>query len=330
MPEGPEVRRYADELASVLVPKKIIDIAARTKSARAWLHEHRTELIGRKVSAITAHGKNIIGTIDGGYYFYSHQMMWGRWHIEAAKDALLVDRRERARIEVKNKVAILMSAPIFEVGFGDPYKQVKYLRNLGPNILSYNGSCFAQKEFLHRLESAENLEKTIGAALLDQSILAGIGNYLRAEILFVARMNPWTSVKRLTKKQKKQLCELIPEISERAYRTHGVTVSDALQERMRKDGTLVYVPGKEYGTHHYVFRRTNLPCLRCNEPVRQLRQLLPAQNDDLDDEAVSTRKDTEHNDAEEKSRIVYFCANCQGVDFAALKASQPRMNIRQL
>jgi|688.fasta_scaffold223078_2 endonuclease-8 len=324
MPEGPEVRRYADELASILVPKKIIDVTARTKSAKAWLHEHRSELIGKKVQTVIAHGKNIIGTIDGGYYFYSHQMMWGRWHMVAPKDALVLDKRERARIEVKNKVAILMSAPIFEVGFGDPYEQVKYLKNLGPNILSYNGSLFDQKEFQRRLETPENRQKTIGAALLDQSILAGIGNYLRAEILFIARMNPWLTVGRLTKKQKKHLCELIPEVSERAYKTHGVTVSDAVQERMRKDGTLVYVPGKEYGTHHYVFRRTNLPCLVCDEPVRQLRQILPAQNDDLDDESVSNAK----NDEEEKSRIIYFCPNCQGVDFAALKASQPKMNSR--
>ena len=321
MPEGPEVRRYADELANVLVSKKLIDVAARTKNARAWLTEHRSELIGKKVISVVAHGKNIIGTISGDYYFYSHQMMWGRWHVLDAKEALVVDKRERARIAVKDKVAVLMSAPIFEIGAGDPFDKIKYLKNLGPNILSYDGSKFDDKEFLRRLDAKPNQLKTIGAALLDQSILAGIGNYLRAEIMFVAHMNPWLKVQELTKKQKKSLCELIPTISERAYKTHGITVSDELQERMRKDGTLVYVPGKEYGTHHYVFRRTNLPCLVCSEPIRQLRQALPAQIMD-DESSVSGSDDSEE---EEKSRIVYFCANCQDIDFAPLKAKQPRL-----
>lgn len=318
MPEGPEVRRYADELASALIGKKITEISARTKNARAWLALHRSELIGQKVQSVIAHGKNIVGTISGDYYFYSHQMMWGRWHILTAKDAQIVDKRERARIEIKGKVAVLMSAPIFEVGAGNPFEQIKYLKNLGPNILSYSGSKFDDKEFLRRLNTESNQIKTIGAALLDQSILAGIGNYLRAEIMFAAHLNPWLKVNELKKKQKQSLCELIPLIAERAYKLHGVTVSDALQERMRKDDALVYVPGKEYGTHHYVFRRTNLPCLICNEPVRQLRQAMPAQNDD-------TEKLIAGEEAEEKSRIIYFCANCQDVDLQSVKEDQPKL-----
>lgn len=322
MPEGPEVRRYADELASALVGKKITEISARTKNARAWLALHRSELIGQKVQSVIAHGKNIVGTISGDYYFYSHQMMWGRWHILTAKDAQIVDKRERARIEIKGKVAVLMSAPIFEVGAGNPFEQIKYLKNLGPNILSYNGSVFDEKEFLRRLNTEPNQIKTIGAALLDQSIVAGIGNYLRAEIMFASHLNPWLKVKELKRKQTKSLCELIPVISERAYKGHGVTVTDQLQERMRKDDALD-VPGKEYGTHHYVFRRTNLPCLICNDPVRQLRQAQPRQGDD--DEILIAGKE----DDEEKSRIVYFCANCQDVDLSAIKGDQPKLRRKE-
>lgn len=320
MPEGPEVRRYADDLGAVLVGKKILDISARTKNARAWLSEHQTELVGRKIISVTAHGKNIIGTIDGGYFFYSHQMMWGRWHMLTPEDAAVVDKRERARIAIKNKVAVLMSAPIFEVGSGDPYKQIKYLSDLGPNILPYGNDVFDTKEFLRRLAEPEHKDVTIGAALLDQSILAGIGNYLRAEILFLAKMDPWQKVRTLTVKQKKLLCTLIPEITNRSYELHGVTVTEELHKRMQQDGTLVYVPGKEYGTLHYVFRRTNLPCLVCEEPIRQLRQAIPAQ-DAAEEQLAAGKKESE----DEKSRIIYFCANCQNIDLAKMKASQPRM-----
>lgn len=325
MPEGPEVRRYADQLAEALVPKKIVDFAARTKKARHWLSEHHSELIGRTILSVTAHGKNIIGTIEGGYYFYSHQMMWGRWNILPLKEAKVVDKRERARILVRGKAAILMSAPVFEVGSGDPYEQIKYLKNLGPNILSYDEEKFDKKEFLRRLELEENRSKTIGAALLDQAILAGIGNYLRAEILFLARMDPWELVADLSKKEKQLLCQLIPEIAARAYEREGVTVTDELQKRMRKNHGLVYVPGKEYGTHHYVFRRTNLPCLVCEQPVRQLRQAIPEQAEDME-ESESQSGDSE---SEEKSRIIYFCEHCQKVDVSGAAANQPRATQRR-
>jgi endonuclease-8 len=67
---------------------------------------------------------------------------------------------------------------------------------------------------------------------------------------------------------------------------------------MANDPTLVYAPGREYGTRHLVFRRTNLSCLRCGEKIRQLRQkTIQLQEDD-----------------EERTRIVYFCAKCQGTD----------------
>jgi formamidopyrimidine-DNA glycosylase len=66
---------------------------------------------------------------------------------------------------------------------------------------------------------------------------------------------------------------------------------------MAADPALVYQPGREYGTRHLVFRRTNLPCLRCGEAIRQLRQ-------------KTSQRDSEE---EERTRIVYFCAKCQNV-----------------
>ncbi len=47
--------------------------------------------------------------------------------------------------------------------------------------------------------------------------------------MFAAHMNPWLEVGDLTKKQKKLLCELIPTVAERAYKLHGVTVTDELR-----------------------------------------------------------------------------------------------------
>src|SRR6185295_10054606 len=130
MPEGPEVRKYADALDAALRTRAIVRLEARTKDARKWLHENEQRIIGRRVQRVVSHGKHLIGYIEGDFFFHSHLMMWGRWQTigptRGRRKSKLIelpekDRRERARIVVEGAAAILMSAPIFNVGEGDPY-----------------------------------------------------------------------------------------------------------------------------------------------------------------------------------------------------------------
>ena len=294
MPEGPEVRKYADALDAALTGRAIISLEARTKDARKWLHDNEPRLKGRRVKRVVSHGKHLLGYIEGNFFFHSHLMMWGRWQTFGTSELPDKDRRERARIVVHGGAAILLSAPIFNIGEGDPYKQIEILATLGPDALPYKGR-FKRAEFLRRLN--EHNDETIGAALLNQRIVAGLGNYLRAEVLFACKLNPWRNVGDLTQRNLTCLSKTIPQLTRAAYE-RGATASDEDRKRMAGDPSLVYVPGREYGTRHLVFRRTNLPCLRCGEKIRQLRQkTIQMQEDD-----------------EERTRIVYFCAKCQDTD----------------
>lgn|ERR1700754_1302516 len=305
MPEGPEVRKYADALDEVLSGRVIVSLEARTREARKWLEQNEQQLIGRRVERVVSHGKHLIGYISGDFFFHSHLMMWGRWQTFAAvrrgrsKSKTLSlpdkDRRERARVVVEGGAAILLSAPIFNVGHGDPYHAIEILATLGPDALPYRGR-FDRREFQRRLFLPQHQDETIGASLLNQQIVAGLGNYLRAEILFNCKLNPWLTVRELTKRNVSCLTRSIPQLAGDAY-TRGATATDTDRERMASDPALVYQPGREYGTRHLVFRRTNLPCLRCGETIRQLRQ----RTSQSDDEET------------ERTRIVYFCAQCQGV-----------------
>ncbi len=292
MPEGPEVRKYADSVNEVLSGRRITHFTARTQNARKWLEQHANQLIGKRVTRVVSHGKHLVGHINDNFYFHSHLMMWGRWQVFTPDPPPEIDRRERARIVVDGGAAILYSAPIFNVGHGDPYSQVEFLDTLGPDVLPYKGK-FDVKEFRRRLLSEEHSHVPIGAALLNQQIVAGLGNYLRAEILFACRINPWRLVGDLSKKDLKCLERTVPDLSKRSYLS-SATASDEDRERMRTDSSLVYQVGREYGTRHLVFRRTNLPCLRCGEAIRQLGQRTHSTVD------------------EERERIVYFCAQCQG------------------
>lgn len=297
MPEGPEVRRYADALDAALRDQLLTAIMARTKAAKAWLLEHPETLLNRPFQRVRAHGKNLIIHLEGDFHFVSHLMMWGRWqvlHKSELSGPLPIDRRERARLETPDTLAILMSAPVFDIGHGNPYHNFPYLRELGPDILPYPGEeSFSQSTLSARLLSDTQRERTIGAALLDQTVVAGIGNYLRAEILWECRLDPWRRVGDLTPADLQCLGETVPRMARRAYEWGGATVEDEARARMREDASLVYAPGRDWGTRHYVFRRTNLPCLRCNDTIRQLRQTTRVIDDD------------------EKTRIIYFCPTCQ-------------------
>lgn len=293
MPEGPEVRKYADALNGILNGKVIETIQARTRDARQWLLKNGDRLVGLRILRVISHGKHLIGYLENNFYFHSHLMMWGRWTTLTGAPPVEVDRRERARIEVPGGVAILLSAPIFNIGEGEPYRQIEHLSSLGPDVLPYQGA-FDEAEFRRRLYLPENSQSPIGAALLNQRILAGLGNYLRAEILFSCRINPWRQISDLSQAEVECLSQKAPELARRAY-VYGATASEAARTRLKLEPELVYQPGREYGTRHLVFRRTNLPCLRCGDIVRQLRQ------------------PTSNAGEEERSRIVYFCPNCQNV-----------------
>jgi endonuclease VIII len=297
MPEGPEVRKYADALDAVLTGRVITALEARTRDARLWLKENEQRLLGRRVERVISHGKHLLGHVEGGFFFHSHLMMWGRW-VTAGSDALPEkDRRERARIVVKGGAAILLSAPIFNVGEGNPYEKIEHLATLGPDVLPYDGT-FDAAEFRRRLLVPEHLHVEVGAALLNQRVVAGLGNYLRAEVLFNCKLDPWRSVGDLTARNLKCLIETVPRLARLSYET-GATANPEDRKRMASDSSLVYQPGREYGTRHLVFRRTNLPCLRCGDTIRQLRQ---------------KTYDPDHLEEDsERTRIVYFCAKCQKV-----------------
>ena len=142
--------------------------------------------------------------------------------------------------------------------------------------------------------------REIGAILLDQTVLAGLGNYLRAEILFLCRLDPFRRVETLHERELKQLCAAIARVVRVAYDNGGATVPDEQRQRMREDETLVYKAGPRIRVRAImVFRRTNLPCLACGDTIRQLRQ--------------TTRVAAEDDDGGDKTRIIYFCPSCQDV-----------------
>lgn len=285
MSEGPEVHRIAAQLNEEFAGSRIVAIDSRLKKAKAWLEEHPGLVEGKEVRRVSAAGKNIMWELEGDIYFQIHLLMFGKIRTYSLKHRVEYDRTTRALIVSTSRQAVLINVQVFNIGVGDPFSQVPSLMEIGPDMCSPG---FDRELFLHRLNDPGNLDQEIGPVLLYQSVAAGLGNYLKSDILFECRINPWTLVRDLTPEEQACLAGTVPDIGLRALRNRGQTVTDDvlahLQAEAEANGTTV-----RWRDKHWVFRQSSRPCKVCGTPIKQKRQ------------------------GPGNGRITFYCPQCQGV-----------------
>lgn len=281
MSEGPEVHRISTELNSEVAGSCVVAIESRLKKAQAWLNEHPGAVEGKQILRVEPAGKNIVWLLEDDIFFHMHLLMFGKIRTYSLRYRYEPDRTFRARIVSTARQAILLNVQVFNIGSGDPYKEIQTLKELGPDLCDPQ---FDRAFFLERLNLPENLEREIGPVLLDQRVAAGVGNYLKSDILFECRINPWTLVGELSEQEQECLARTIPEIGQRALRNRGQTVTDEVMERLAQE-----IPSPNWWHRHWVFRHTNRPCKVCGTPIRQRRQ------------------------GPGEGRMTFYCPNCQRV-----------------
>jgi endonuclease-8 len=285
MSEGPEVHRISAQLNEEFAGSRIVAIDSRLKKAKAWLEAHPGLVEGKEVRRVYPAGKNILWDLEDDIYFHIHLLMFGKIRTYSLRHRVEYDRTTRALIVTTARQAVLINVQVFNIGVGDPFSQIPSLQEIGPDMCS---PTFDPALFLHRLNDPGNLDQEVGPVLLYQSVAAGLGNYLKSDILFECRINPWTLVRELTPEQQKCLAEAIPDIGQRALRNRGQTVTDDvlahLQAEAEEKGTTV-----RWRDKHWVFRQSSRPCKVCGTPIKQARQGVG------------------------KGRITFYCPQCQGV-----------------
>jgi endonuclease VIII len=173
MPEGDSLHRAAQRL-QVLVGERV---EVETPHPRAAVKGLAERLDGRRLERVEAVGKNLLLHFEGGLVLRSHLRMKGRWRVErrgavrAGKPWLVLRGAEHEAVLWNGAVLELVGAR------GAP--------RLGPDIL---GEPPDYESMLARLRTAE---REVGDALLDQRLVAGIGNLWKAEALWEARVSPW-------------------------------------------------------------------------------------------------------------------------------------------
>jgi endonuclease-8 len=259
MPEGPETHRAADRIRRVLAGRTAQEVGF----GLAGLAGEAEALVGRTVRDVEARGKATLVRFEGDLNVYSHNQLYGRWYVRRDHGRPRTGRQLRFWVHVEGGSALLYSASDIAVLRDDDLDAHRYLASLGPDPLRPG---VGVEQIRARLEDTRFRGRRLHGLLLDQSFVGGVGNYLRSEILFVARVHPDRRPKDLDETTRDDLARLTVEQMRRAKRTAGITVEDDLARSLRAEG----LPKR--ALRHYVFARPGKRCRLCDSEIERLER----------------------------------------------------------
>ena len=248
MPEGDTVYLTARRLSAALGGRRLR--RGELRHPRWSTHD----LAGRTVLEVGSVGKHLLMRLDDGRSLHSHLRMDGSWHLYPPGErwhraahharAVLVTEGPEARTAVGFRLHDLELLPTAE--------ENRLVGHLGPDLLDPGWSDSHRAEGLCRLTAEPATE--IGIALLEQRIVAGIGNIYRCETCFLIGAHPRTPVGRL------------------ADPGHAIDTARRLllrnADRPEQSTTGELGPADRHGRQHYVYLRGGRPCRRCGTRVR--------------------------------------------------------------
>lgn len=257
MPEGPEIRLEADRIEAAIAGHEVEEVHFGLPRLRAF--EQR--LAGCTVERIETRGKALLTHFDNGLSMYSHNQLYGRWYVRPRGEWPATKRSLRAALHTAEWSALLYSASEIEVLNAAGLAGHPFLSRLGPDALS---GALDWRELATRLNDERFRNRAVSALYLDQSFLAGIGNYLRSEILFFAGVGPHVRPRELDRNGRARLARQSLAVTRRAYATRGVTNPAGRVKRLRREGA-------KRGAYRFaVFGRDGRPCYGCETRIERI------------------------------------------------------------
>ena len=273
MPEGDTIFRAARTLNRALAGKAV----TRFESVFPHLtRAHDDEAItGRFVSGVRSAGKHILMEFSGGLLLRTHMRMNGSWHIYRPGESWQRPRRSmRIVVATEDFVAVGFDIPVAEMLKVNDLRRHDELRRLGPDLLAQD---FDAAEAMRRIR--ERTGNEIADVLLNQRVLAGIGNVYKSEILFACAVSPFARVELLTNDQ-------ISCLVSTARRFLTANVSENLPAMTTYAGFRRTTRRANPTERLWVYGRAGDPCRKCGTPVS-----MRAQGRD--------------------ARLTYWCSRCQ-------------------
>lgn len=239
MPEGDSIYRAAKGLHRALAGRIVTSF--ETVLPRLARVDDQTPLRGRTIERVISRGKNLILEFSGDLHLHTHMKMSGSWHIYRPGERWQRPHRDmRIVLSTAEFVAVAFNVPVAEFHTSRTLARDEDLRRIGPDLL---GATFDATEAMRRIRA--HGDKEIANVLLNQRVIAGIGNIWKSETLFDARIDPFTIVSALDDEQLARI------------------VASALKLLRRSaDGRGEFA----------VYSRGGDPCRKCHTPIRSRKQ----------------------------------------------------------
>jgi len=247
MPEGPEIRRAADKLERAILGKKLTDVWF----AFPQLKTYEPALLGEQVTAIETRGKALLTHFSNGLTLYSHNQLYGVWRVVNTGAEPATKRVLRVRLASEDQAILLYSASDIELLNSETLATHPFLQRVGPDVLDMT---LTPEQVAERLLSARFRRRQFSGLLLDQAFLAGLGNYLRAEILWQAQLLPQHKAQDLAPEQLAAFAEALLAIPRHSYQMRGT-----MDENVHHGAAFRFK----------VFHRSGKPCERCGTTIEK-------------------------------------------------------------
>jgi endonuclease VIII len=272
MPEGDTIFRAAATLHRALAGH----VVTRFESVYPALTRIARDrpIVGRTVESVFARGKHLLITFSGDLVLRTHMRMSGSWHLYRAGDRWRRPGRDmRVLVATAAVEAVGFNVPVAELLTARELARHKELQALGPDLLAPS---FDPDEAIRRMRARP--DDAIGDVLLNQRVMAGIGNVFKSEILFLAAIDPFTAVSALSDAE---LARLV-DISRRQLGASVMTRGQTLSRSTGRTTTRSLDPNSSL----WVYGRGGKRCRRCGAAI----------------EARKTGVD---------ARLTYWCPRCQ-------------------
>ena len=270
MPEGDTIYRAARALQKAIGGKVVTGF--ETGLAKLARVNDDTPLAGRVVEKVESRGKWCLVYFSGDLILATHMLMSGSWHLYRTGERWQMPRaRMRVVIRTADWEAVGFDVPVAEFYTARTLARSSKVPELGPDILS---ETFTVESGVERLAAyaRENPDAEIAVVLLNQRVLAGLGNVYKSEVAFAAGMNPFRAMRTITTRE----MELIVDAAQRYMKAN---VADG-----KGDGILTYAGNRrttramDREERLWVYRREGRECRRCGAVVMMRKQGVQARS----------------------------------------------------
>jgi endonuclease VIII len=266
MPEGDTIFRAARSLNNVLAGHVV------TRFDTAYAHLDRvnvdTPIAGRTVEKCEAAGKHLLICFSGDIILRTHMRMNGSWHLYRHGERWWRGPQAmRVRIDTADWVAVAFNVPVAEFVTARQLETRDPVAQLGPDLL---GATFDREEAIRRIVASGG--RPIAMTLLDQRIVAGIGNVYKSEVLFMVGVHPEVPSSAVPVPVLEQMMDIARSLLKD-------NVVDGSSPRIQTYRNLRQLnPATGHDDSLWVYGRRGKPCRKCATPIEMKKMGLDARS----------------------------------------------------